>query len=107
MTPVVLYVQIPSSPESYLQVFLYLLCQSLQRALELASGSLPRGAAILPYQPLRAKRGTATPLLVAATAAPGSEQRRLASQPVPPVMLGASMVPIESMPRDVANRAIR
>jgi hypothetical protein len=84
-----------------------LIKQMSPRALELASGALPRGAAVLPYQPLRAKRGTATPLLVAAAAAPGSGQRLLAAEPVPTVQLGASGVPMDMVPRDVADRAIR
>lgn len=61
----------------------------IQRARDLASGAVPTAAEVLPYQPLRAKRGVSTPLMVAAAARPGRQQQQLATQPVPPVQVRA------------------
>eukprot|EP00879_Flechtneria_rotunda_P000161 GHRR01000231.1.p1 GENE.GHRR01000231.1~~GHRR01000231.1.p1 ORF type:complete len:691 (+),score=298.64 GHRR01000231.1:288-2360(+) len=85
-----------------------LIQQMSPRALELASGASPRGVSVLPYTPLHASRGLATPLLVAAAAPPGtSRQRQLALEPVPPVQLGASAVPLQQLPENIKTAALR
>jgi len=61
---------------------------SFQRASDLATGARPVAAEVLPYQPLRAKRGVSTPLMVSAAAKSGRQQQQLAAQPVPPVQVG-------------------
>ncbi|KAF8056124.1 zntD [Scenedesmus sp. PABB004] len=83
------------------------LSQMSPRALELARGAAPRGAAVLPYTPLRARRGLATPLLVGAAAPSGAAARALAAQPVPPVEMGASGVPLQQLPAELREHTIR
>jgi hypothetical protein len=79
----------------------------LQRAVELARGGTPRATSVLPYTPLRAKKGLATPLLVAAAAPPGHRQRAMAREDVPEVEVGASGLPLHALPAPVRERAFR
>lgn len=62
---------------------------------------------MLPYTPLRAKKGLATPLLVAAAAPHGHAQRVLAREDVPELEVGASGLPLHALPASVRHRALR
>uniref|UniRef100_A0A383VT62 BAR domain-containing protein n=1 Tax=Tetradesmus obliquus TaxID=3088 RepID=A0A383VT62_TETOB len=84
-----------------------LIAQMSPRAVELARGGAPRATSVLPYTPLRAKKGLATPLLVAAAAPHGHAQRALAREDVPELEVGASGLPLHALPASVRHRALR
>jgi hypothetical protein len=75
--------------------------------MEIARGGVPRATSVLPYTPLRAKKGLSTPLLVAAAAPHGHAQRALAREDVPEVEVGASGLPLHALPAPVRERAYR
>ncbi|WIA23090.1 hypothetical protein OEZ85_001433 [Tetradesmus obliquus] len=84
-----------------------LIAQMSPRAVELARGGAPRATSVLPYTPLRAKKGLATPLLVAAAAPTGHAQRALAREDVPELEVGASGLPLHALSASVRHRALR